>query len=50
MIMAKSRTQVGPLRNSSFIDGVGDDAWVIAEQIAGSGARVRVAQGDVDES
>jgi len=29
-------------RNSSFIDGVGDDAWVIAHQIAGS-AGVRVA-------
>jgi putative flavoprotein involved in K+ transport len=30
-------------RNSSFIDGVGDDAWVIAEQIARSSARMRVA-------
>ena len=30
-------------RNSSFIDGVGDDARVIAEQIEGSLNRVRVA-------
>jgi putative flavoprotein involved in K+ transport len=30
-------------RNSSFIDGVGDDAWAIAHEIAGSMARVRVA-------
>jgi putative flavoprotein involved in K+ transport len=30
-------------RNSSFIDGVGDDAWVIAQEIAQSMARVRVA-------
>jgi putative flavoprotein involved in K+ transport len=30
-------------RNSSFIDGVGDDAWVIAHEIAESMARVRVA-------
>jgi putative flavoprotein involved in K+ transport len=30
-------------RNSSFIDGVGHDAWAIAHQIAGSMARVRVA-------
>jgi putative flavoprotein involved in K+ transport len=30
-------------RNSSFIDGVGDDAWVIAHEIAHSMARVRVA-------
>jgi putative flavoprotein involved in K+ transport len=30
-------------RNSSFIDGVGDDAWTIAEQIAHSIARLRVA-------
>ena len=30
-------------RNSSFIDGVGDDAWVIAQQIAQSMAGVRVA-------
>ena len=29
-------------RNSSFIDGVGDDAWAIAQQIAQSVARVRV--------
>jgi len=30
-------------RNSSFIDGVGDDAWMIAQDIARSMARVRVA-------
>jgi putative flavoprotein involved in K+ transport len=30
-------------RNSSFIDGVGDDAWAIAQEIAQSLARVRVA-------
>ena len=30
-------------RNSSFIDGVGADAWKIAEQIARSTAGVRVA-------
>jgi putative flavoprotein involved in K+ transport len=30
-------------RNSSFIDGVGADAWAIAEQIAQSVGRVRVA-------
>jgi putative flavoprotein involved in K+ transport len=30
-------------RNSSFIDGVGDDAWVIAQEIAQSMARERVA-------
>jgi len=30
-------------RNSSFIDGVGGDAWKIAEQIASSVAGVRVA-------
>jgi hypothetical protein len=30
-------------RNSSFIDGVGADAWMIAEQIADSLAHVRVA-------
>lgn len=30
-------------RNSSFIDGVGHDAWVIAQAIAQSMARVRVA-------
>jgi putative flavoprotein involved in K+ transport len=30
-------------RNSSFIDGVGYDAWVIAHEIARSMARVRVA-------
>jgi putative flavoprotein involved in K+ transport len=30
-------------RNSSFIDGVGDDAWVIAQAIAQSRARVRAA-------
>ena len=30
-------------RNSSFIDGVGADAWKIAEQIARSAASVRVA-------
>jgi putative flavoprotein involved in K+ transport len=30
-------------RNSSFIDGVGADAWVIAEQIADSVDRMRVA-------
>lgn len=30
-------------RNSSFIDGVGSDAWIIAEQIARSIADVRVA-------
>ena len=30
-------------RNSSFIDGVGDDAWVIAREIARSMVRVRVA-------
>jgi putative flavoprotein involved in K+ transport len=30
-------------RNSSFIDGVGADAWVIAEQIADSVDRKRVA-------
>jgi putative flavoprotein involved in K+ transport len=30
-------------RNSSFIDGVGEDAWVIAQEIAHSMACVRVA-------
>ena len=30
-------------RNSSFIDGVGDDAWVIAQQIAQSMAACAVA-------
>jgi putative flavoprotein involved in K+ transport len=30
-------------RNSSFIDGVGDDAWVIAQDIAQSVTRSRVA-------
>jgi putative flavoprotein involved in K+ transport len=30
-------------RNSSFIDGVGDDAWMIAHEIAHPMARVRVA-------
>jgi putative flavoprotein involved in K+ transport len=30
-------------RNSSFIDGVGDDATVIAQEISRSMARVRVA-------
>ena len=30
-------------RNSSFIDGVGDDAWVIAREIARSMGRARVA-------
>jgi len=30
-------------RNSSFIDGVGDDAWVIAQTIADIAAGVRVA-------
>jgi putative flavoprotein involved in K+ transport len=30
-------------RNSSFIDGVGHDAWAIADDIARSIARVRVA-------
>jgi putative flavoprotein involved in K+ transport len=30
-------------RNSSFIDGVGDDAWVIAQEIARSMVQVRVA-------
>ena len=30
-------------RNSSFIDGVGHDAWAIAHEIAQSTARVRVA-------
>ena len=30
-------------RNSSFIDGVGHDAWVIAQEIAQSMTRVRVA-------
>jgi putative flavoprotein involved in K+ transport len=30
-------------RNSSFIDGVGDDAWVIAHEIARSVTRARVA-------
>jgi putative flavoprotein involved in K+ transport len=30
-------------RNSSFIDGVGHDAWVIGQVIARSMARVRVA-------
>ncbi len=30
-------------RNSSFIDGVGDDAWVIANEIARSMASARVA-------
>jgi putative flavoprotein involved in K+ transport len=30
-------------RNSTFIDGVGDDAWFIAREIARSAVRVRVA-------
>ena len=30
-------------RNSSFIDGVGHDAWIIAQEIAQSTVRVRVA-------
>jgi len=30
-------------RNSSFIDGVGGDAWTIAEKIARSSVRGRVA-------
>jgi putative flavoprotein involved in K+ transport len=30
-------------RHSSFIDGVGDDAFVIAQHIAGRNAAVRVA-------
>ena len=30
-------------RNSSFIDGVGDDAWVIAQKIAHAMAPARVA-------
>ena len=30
-------------RNSSFIDGVGQDAWMVAQQIAASMSRVRVA-------
>jgi len=30
-------------RNSSFIDGVGHDAWTVAQDLAQSVARTRVA-------